>query len=147
MMFVPIEASLTLALTTDSTLFTYAWERKIVLVSPTTLLVSLKTVAILWRHEKQTKNVLEIARIGGQLYEKFIGFLKDMDSVKKNLESSLESHANAMGKLKDGRGSITKTIENLKKLGAKTEKQIEGKHIDDNIERSLPETTETTIAF
>lgn len=64
MMFVPIEASLTLALIADGSLFTYAWERKVVLVSPTTLLMSLKTVATLWRHEKQTKNVLEIARIG-----------------------------------------------------------------------------------
>ncbi|MDD5376549.1 MAG: DNA recombination protein RmuC [Candidatus Gracilibacteria bacterium] len=134
MMFVPIEASLTLALTTDGSLFTYAWDRKIVLVSPTTLLISLKTVATLWRHEKQTKNVLEIARIGGQLYEKFIGFLGDMEGIKKALEKSLETHDQAIGKLKTGKGSITSTIERLKTLGAKTEKQLDGKHLEEEVE-------------
>lgn len=134
MMFVPIEASLTLALTTDWSLFTYALDRKIVLVSPTTLLMSLKTVATLWRHEKQTRNVLEIARIWGQLYEKFIGFLGDMEGIKKYLEKSLETHDQAMGKLKTGKGSITSTIERLKVLGAKTEKQLDGKHLEEEVE-------------
>ena len=136
MMFVPIEASLTVALTTDGSLFGYAWERRIILVSPTTLLISLKTVATLWRHEKQTKNVLEIARIGGQLYDKFVGFLKEMDEVKRSLEKSLEAHGTAMNKLKDGRGSITTSVEKLKKLGAKTEKQLEGKHMSDETDEA-----------
>lgn len=133
MMFVPIEASLTLALTTDWSLFTYAWDRKIVLVSPTTLLISLKTVATLWRHEKQTKNVLEIARIWGQLYEKFIGFLGDMEGIKKALEKSLEVHELAMGKLKTWRGNITGTIQKLQILWAKTEKQLDGKYLEEEV--------------
>lgn len=131
LMFVPIEASLSLALTSDGSLFTYAWDRKIILVSPTTLLMSLKTVATLWRHEKQTKNVLEIARIGWQLYDKFIGFVGDMEGIKKSLEKSIETHDMAMGKLKTGKGSITSTIERLKTLGAKTEKQLEGKYLEE----------------
>ncbi len=103
MMFVPIEASLSLALQAENDLFVYGWDRRIILVTPTTLLMSLRTVANLWRHEKQSQNVLEIAKVGGQLYDKFVGFLDDMEDVKKSMERALEHHAGAMNKLSTGR--------------------------------------------
>lgn len=126
MMFVPIEASLSLALQSENDLFVYGWDKRIILVTPTTLLMSLRTVANLWRHEKQSQNVLEIARVGGQLYDKFVGFLEDMEDVKKSMERALEHHAGAMNKLSTGRGNIIGRVEEMRKLGAKTEKQIEG---------------------
>lgn len=126
MMFVPIEASLSLALQAENDLFVYGWDKRIILVTPTTLLMSLRTVANLWRHEKQSQNVLEIARVGGQLYDKFVGFLEDMEDVKKSMERALEHHAGAMNKLSTGRGNIIGRVEEMRKLGAKTEKQIEG---------------------
>ncbi len=88
--------------------------------------MSLRTVANLWRHEKQSQNVLEIARVGGQLYDKFVGFLEDMEGIKKSLERTLETHGAAMNKLSTGRGNIIGRVEEMRKLGAKTEKQIEG---------------------
>jgi DNA recombination protein RmuC len=126
MMFVPIEASLSLALQSENDLFVYGWDKRIILVTPTTLLMSLRTVANLWRHEKQSQNVLEIARVGGQLYDKFVGFLEDMEGIKKSLERTLETHGAAMNKLSTGRGNIIWRVEEMRKLGAKTEKQIEG---------------------
>jgi DNA recombination protein RmuC len=126
MMFVPIEASLSLALQAENDLFVYGWDKRIILVTPTTLLMSLRTVANLWRHEKQSQNVLEIARVGGQLYDKFVGFLEDMEGIKKSLERTLETHGAAMNKLSTGRGNIIGRVEEMRKLGAKTEKQIEG---------------------
>lgn len=126
MMFVPIEASLSLALQSENDLFVYGWDKRIILVTPTTLLMSLRTVANLWRHEKQSQNVLEIARVGGQLYDKFVGFLEDMEGIKKSLERTLETHGAAMNKLSTGRGNIIGRVEEMRKLGAKTEKQIEG---------------------
>lgn len=106
MMFVPIEASLSLALQSENDLFVYGWDKRIILVTPTTLLMSLRTVSNLWRHEKQSQNVLEIAKVGGQLYDKFVGFLEDMEGIKKSLERAVETHSVAMNKLSTGRGNI-----------------------------------------
>lgn len=92
MMFVPIESSISVALQADNELFAYGWDRRVIIVTPTTLLMSLRTVASLWRYEKQSQNALEIAKAGGQLYDKFVGFLEDMDDIKKHLEKSLKSH-------------------------------------------------------
>jgi DNA recombination protein RmuC len=99
MMFVPIEASLSLALQSENDIFVYGWDKRIILVTPTTLLMSLRTVANLWRHEKQSQNVLEIAKIGGQLYDKFVGFMEDMEDIKKNLEKTLKVHEQAVSKI------------------------------------------------
>ncbi len=123
MMFVPIEASLSLALQSENDLFVYGWDRRVILVTPTTLLMSLRTVANLWRHEKQSQNVLEIAKVGGQLYDKFVGFMEDMEDIKKNLEKTLKVHEQAVSKI-NGHGGMTGRIQKLQELGAKTTKQI-----------------------
>jgi len=101
-----------------------AWDKKIVLVSPTTLLATLTTVASIWKHEKQTQNALEIARQGGALYDKFVGFLKNIEDLGVQLGRVNRTYDEAKNKLSEGRGNLVRQVENLKVLGAKTSKSI-----------------------
>jgi DNA recombination protein RmuC len=120
LMFLPIEASFSVAVQGDSEIFAYAWERKIVIVSPTTLLATLRTISSIWKQENQTKNAQEIARLSGALYDKFIGFTEDMVKIKANIDRTSSSYDDAMRKMKDGSGNIIRTAEKIKELGAKT---------------------------
>jgi len=120
LMFLPIEASFSVAVQGDSEIFSYAWERKIVIVSPTTLLATLRTITSIWKQENQTKNAQEIARLSGALYDKFIGFTEDMIKIKANIDRTSNSYDDAMKKMKDGNGNIIRTAEKIKELGAKT---------------------------
>jgi len=130
LMFVPIESSFSVAVQADQELFAYAWERKIIVVSPATLLATLRTIASIWKQEKQTRNALDIAKQGGALYDKFVGFAADLTEVGKKMDSAKESYKDAMSKLVEGRGNILRSIENLKVLGAKTTKAIDQKLLD-----------------
>lgn len=120
LMFLPIEASFSVAVQGDSEIFAYAWERKIVIVSPTTLLATLRTISSIWKQENQTKNAQEIARLSGALYDKFIGFAEDMAKIKANIDRTSSAYDDAMKKMKDGSGNIIRTAEKIKELGAKT---------------------------
>jgi len=120
LMFLPIEASFSVAVQGDSEIFAYAWERKIVIVSPTTLLATLRTISSIWKQENQTKNAQEIARLSGALYDKFIGFAEDMAKIKANIDRTSNSYDDAMKKMRDGNGNIIRTAEKIKELGAKT---------------------------
>jgi DNA recombination protein RmuC len=120
LMFLPIEASFSVAVQGDSEIFSYAWERKIVIVSPTTLLATLRTISSIWKQENQTKNAQEIARLSGALYDKFIGFTEDMAKIKANIDRTSSAYDDAMKKMKDGSGNIIRTAEKIKELGAKT---------------------------
>jgi len=120
LMFLPIEASFSVAVQGDSEIFAYAWERKIVIVSPTTLLATLRTISSIWKQENQTKNAQEIARLSGALYDKFIGFVEDMVRIKLNIDRTSGAYDDAMRKMKDGSGNIIRTAEKIKELGAKT---------------------------
>lgn len=120
LMFIPIEASFSVAVQGDGELFSYAWERKIVIVSPTTLLATLRTISSIWKQENQTKNAQEIARLSGTLYDKFIGFTEDMQKIKSNIERASGAYDDAVKKMKDGNGNIIRTAERIKELGAKT---------------------------
>jgi len=120
LMFLPIEASFSVAVQGDSEIFAYAWEKKIVIVSPTTLLATLRTISSIWKQENQTKNAQEIARLSGALYDKFIGFAEDMAKIKANIDRTSNSYDDAMKKMKDGSGNIIRTAEKIKELGAKT---------------------------
>jgi len=120
LMFLPIEASFSVAVQGDSEIFGYAWERKIVIVSPTTLLATLRTISSIWKQENQTKNAQEIARLSGALYDKFIGFAEDMSRIKVNIDRTSGAYDDAMKKMKDGSGNIIRTAEKIKELGAKT---------------------------
>jgi DNA recombination protein RmuC len=120
LMFLPIEASFSVAVQGDSEIFAYAWERNIVIVSPTTLLATLRTISSIWKQENQTKNAQEIARLSGTLYDKFVGFAEDMAKIKSNIDRTSSSYDDAMKKMKDGNGNIIRTAEKIKELGAKT---------------------------
>ncbi len=131
-LFMPVEPALTLALNQNQDLFNHALKRKIVLITPTTLVATLKVVKILWQKENQVKNVEEIFRQCGELYNKFVSFLEDMDKVALALTAAGNAHRSAMNSLKDGtrRGNtIIGRFENIRKLEARTNKQIPEQHL------------------
>ncbi len=130
LMFIPIESSFGLAIKEDVSLFNYAWDKKIVMVSPSTLLATLKTIASIWKQEKQNKNVLLIAEESGKLYDKFVGFLEDLESIETNFKRVNTQFDDAKKKLSTGRGNIIGKVEKLKELGAKANKQISTKTIE-----------------
>lgn len=130
LMFVPIEASFGIAVQADRELFNYAWDKKIVIVSPSTLLATLVTISSIWKQEKQTKNAIDIAQRSGALYDKFVGFIEDMKDVGKQMKKSEETYKDAMSKLYEGKGNIVRSIETLKALGAKTTKSIDQNLLD-----------------
>lgn len=131
-LFMPVESALTLALNQNPEIFDHALKRKIVLITPTTLVATLKVVKILWQKENQVKNVEEIFRQCGELYNKFVSFLESMDKVGIALTTANKAHHEAMQTLKDGtrRGNtIIGKFETIKKLEAKTNKAIPEKHL------------------
>jgi DNA recombination protein RmuC len=128
MLFVPIESSFSFAVQLDADLFNDAWDKRVVIVSPSTLLATLRTIASMWKQERQNRNVMEIARLSGEMYDKFVGFLTDMDGIGRNLKSSQDAYDKAINKLSDGRGNLTITAQKIKNLGAKANKQIDGKY-------------------
>ncbi len=125
LMFVPIESSFSVAIKEDVELFNYGWDRNIVIVSPSTLLATLRTIASLWKQEKQSKNVIQIAEEAGKLYDKFVGFLDDFKALGTSLEKSQKIHSDALNKLSTGNGNVIGKIEKLRELGLKTNKQID----------------------
>lgn len=127
LLFIPIESSFSLSVTEDHDIFNFAWDRRVVLVSPSTLLATLRTVASLWKQEKQNRNVLEIAREAGLLYDKFVGFIEDMEKLEKQIIQLSRTHESARKKLDTGRGNMISKIEKLKILGANTSKNLDTK--------------------
>ena len=123
-MFLPIEPAFMLAVSRDEKLWEQAWQRNVLLVSPSTLLFVLRTVASLWRQEQQKHNVEEIARRGAELYNKLAGFVADFTEMGKRLEQAQTSYAGALAKLHSGPGNVIRQAEMLKTLGIKPTKQI-----------------------
>jgi DNA recombination protein RmuC len=134
MLFIPIESSFGIAVQQDTELFNFAWDRKVVIVSPSTLLATLRTISSIWKQERQNRNVLEIARLSGSMYDKFVGFLTDMESIGKNIKQTQDAYDKALNKLSTGSGNLSNTSERIKKLGAKATKQIDTKFLDSDIE-------------
>jgi DNA recombination protein RmuC len=120
-------------------MFNYAWDRKIVIVSPSTLLATLRTIASVWKQERQTKNAIEIAKQSGALYDKFVGFIEDMDKIGKSIDSLKTSYESAVNKLHKGSGNLVKRAQDIEKLGAKTTKQISTKFIENDEPAQLME--------
>ncbi|MDP3433650.1 MAG: DNA recombination protein RmuC [Bacteroidota bacterium] len=131
LLFIPIESSFSIAVQEDQELFTYAWDNKVVIVSPSTLLATLRTIASIWQQENQTRNAIEIARQGGALYDKFVSFISDMESIGKSLDSTRKTYDQAVNKLYVGSGNLVKRAENIRKLGAKTTKELPQELISD----------------
>ncbi|RCH54725.1 DNA recombination protein RmuC [Mucilaginibacter hurinus] len=131
LLFIPIESSFSFAVQIDAELFSDAWDKRVVIVSPSTLLATLRTIASMWKQERQNRNVLEIARLSGSMYDKFVGFVNDMESIGKNIKQSQSAYDNAINKLTEGNGNLTVTADKIKKLGAKANKQLDQKYIGD----------------
>lgn len=131
LLFMPMEPAFSLAMQNDPTIFMYAWDKKVVIVSPTTLLATLRTIASVWKHERQTKNAIDIADRAGRLYDKFKGFVDDMQRIEKGLTSARNAYDDAFGKLTSGKGNLVGRAEKIKALGAKTTKDLPKELIDE----------------
>lgn len=130
LLFMPIEPAFSLAVQNDAELFNDAYDKNIVIVSPSTLIATLRTIASIWRQENQNKNALEIARQGGQLYDKFKSFTDDLVKVGENLDTTKKTYELAMNKLSDGKDNLIRKTERLKELGAKTTKIVDQRLLD-----------------
>ena len=130
LMFIPIEPAFLAAMRHAPEIYQDALKKNIVIVCPSTLLATVRTVAHLWRQEQQNRNAQEIARQCASLYDKFVGFVEDLDKVGQRLEQAQSSYTDAVGKLKTGRGNLIRTAENVKKLGVKPNKSLPSKLTD-----------------
>lgn len=124
LLFVPIEPAFAIVINNDSKIYNQAFEKNIVIVTPSTLLATLRTIDTMWNNEKQQRNAIEIARQAGALYDKFEGLIKDLTGVGKKLDDAKKDYAAAMNKLVEGRGNLIISVEKLKKMGAKAKKTL-----------------------
>ena len=132
MMFIPIEPAYLLAIQGDADLWSYAYSRRILLVSPTTLIACLKLFSDLWRREWQNKNAMDIVKRGELLYEKFVGFTENFEEIGKKINSAQKAYDDALGQLKTGRGNVISQAIRLKHLGLKSDRKIPDKLISSN---------------
>lgn len=130
LMFVPIEPAFMLAVTSDSQLYSDAWNKNVLLVSPSTLLFVVRTVAHLWRQESQSRNAQEIAQRGAELYDRLVGFVEDLERVGKNLTQAQDAYAKAYNKLSQNRGNVIRQAEMLRELGVKPTKVLPAALLD-----------------
>jgi DNA recombination protein RmuC len=124
LLFIPIESAFAIALNEDTSLYNKAFEKNIVIVTPSTLLATLRTIDSMWTNQKQQENALEIARQAGALYDKFEGFVSDLVKIGKKMDEAKVEYQGAMNKLVDGSGNLVSRVENLKKMGAKAKKAL-----------------------
>ena len=124
LLFIPIEPAFALALNEDNSLYNKAFEKNIVIVTPSTLLATLRTIDSMWTNQKQQENALEIARQAGALYDKFEGFVGDLVKIGKKMDEAKVEYQGAMNKLVDGKGNLVNSVEKLKKMGAKAKKSL-----------------------
>ena len=123
LLFMPVEAAFSVAVQQDGELFTSAFDKNIILVGPSTLLATLRTIQNIWRYEHQNQNALEIASSAGALYDKFVAFAGDLEEIGQRIEATQKSYDKAHNKLASGKGNLVTRIENLKKLGARASKK------------------------
>jgi DNA recombination protein RmuC len=133
LLFMPIEGAYMLALDNDANFFQEAIKENIMVVGPSTLLVTLRTIEYIWRNERQEQNAQEIAQKGADLYDKFVGFVEDMEKIGGQINRTQESYESAMNKLSTGRGNLIKRTEDMKKLGIKTKKKIDAKLLEEQL--------------
>jgi len=124
LMFIPIEPAFSMAIQFGDNLYVDAYDKNIIIVSPSTLLATLRTIANIWKQEHQNRNVLEIAKQSGALYDKFVGFVNDLIDVGNRMDQAKSSYEGAMKKLSDGSGNLVNRAEKIKELGAKTSKSL-----------------------
>ncbi|WP_338349849.1 DNA recombination protein RmuC [Nonlabens tegetincola] len=130
LLFVPIEPAFAMALNADSSLYSDAFEKNIVIVTPTTLLATLRTIDTMWQNEKQQRNALDIANAAGALYDKFVGLTEDLIKVGTQLDTVKKTYSSSMNKLTEGSGNLVGRVEKLRKLGAKANKHLNEKLVE-----------------
>jgi len=130
LLFIPVEPAFAVAINADNELYNKAFEKNIVIVTPSTLLATLRTIDTMWNNDKQQRNAIEIARQAGGLYDKFEGLMRDLVGIGKKIDASKAEYSSAMNKLFDGDGNLIRRVENLKKLGAKAKKALPQNIID-----------------
>ena len=132
LLFIPIEAAYLLAIQADANVFSDAFDKNIIVVGPSNLLATLRTIQNIWRNEKQSQNAVEIAKQAGAMYDKFVGFVADMDEVGNRLNMARRGYDSAMNKLNSGKGNLVGRAQQLKVMGAKTNKQLPSSHLDES---------------
>lgn len=141
LLFVPIEPAFALALNEDNSLYNKAFEKNIVIVTPSTLLATLRTIDSMWTNQKQQENAIEIARQAGALYDKFEGFVSDLIKIGKKMDEAKSEYGNAMNKLVEGKGNLVRSAEKLKKMGAKAKKALP----ENILKRAIEEEIDTNL--
>ena len=139
LMFIPIESAFMLAMENDRELFSNAFEKNIVIVTPSTLLVTLKTIQNIWRYEKQNKHAQEIAKKAGDLHNKFVNFTDSLIEIGTNLGRATKSYDTALNRLKTGKGNLISQAQKLKELGVKSKKELSTNLLDTNEDNELLE--------
>lgn len=130
LLFIPIETAFAIATNTDNSLYTKAFEKNIVIVTPSTLLATLRTVETIWKQQKQQENAYEIARQAGLLHDKFVGLIHDLTRIGKKLDETKNEYDSAFNKLSEGKGNLITSVQKLKDMGAKAKKSIDSQIID-----------------
>ena len=130
LLFVPIEPAFAIAINKDNSIYNKAFEQNIIIVTPSTLLATLRTIDSMWTNEKQQRNAIEISRQAGALYDKFEGLIKDLTGVGKKMDDAKGDYSAAMNKLFEGRGNLITSVEKLKKMGAKAKKSLPPKILE-----------------
>jgi DNA recombination protein RmuC len=123
LLFMPVEAAFSVAVQQDAELFSQAFDQNIILVGPSTLLATLRTIQNIWRHEQQNRNAIEIAIAAGALYDKFVAFVGDLEEIGQRIDATRKTYDKAHNKLSSGNGNLVARVENMKKLGARTSKR------------------------
>jgi len=142
MLFIAVEPAFMLAFSHDQSLFNDALSKNVLLVSPSTLLANLRTIAYIWRQEKQTRNAQEIAQQCAKLYDKFVGFVEDLEDIGKKLGQTQKSFDDAKSKLSSGRGNLIRQVEMVKKLGVKPTKKLPEQLLDDDLDDAVQDEQE-----
>ena len=146
LLFIPIEPAFGAALAEDPELYQYAFDRKIALITASTLMATIKTVSNLWKLEKQNKHAQDIAKRAGLLFDKFTGFLGNLEEVGKSLNKAVGAHERAVGQLSTGPGNLIGQAEKLKAMGVRTKKDIPSSYVDANT-NDLEEEEQSELTF
>ena len=123
-MFIPIEGAFATVMEEDMSLYQYAIKKNVIMIGPSSLLASLRTVSFIWQQENQTKNAMEIATESGKMLDKFISFYEDFEKVGKQMQTAQKTYEDAENKLKTGRGNLIDKANKIKEMGARSSKQL-----------------------